>query len=569
VPVAIASLLLAGLVIVPFLPYGRTFADGVHRMGMTDWYKHLMVTTSLQSAVRLPPANPFLSTDGAAPYYYGFHLVAASVQRGANGVGSPYVTLLGLTLITAAALPVVLFVVARGLFGNGTVAAVAAAGGSLLAGFDLVVWALSAVRETRAHWPLGRGFAAVRAIVPSSHLNFWIHHNERQLNAPYMATIWAPHHVCAVLLVLVLVHVCRARAVEARWGENTGFVMPAVMLAALPAMSAYVALALVVAVVVLVVAEAWRARCGPWRTDVFRRWAVVGVPAAVLAIPVVVTLAGSEGGQLTLAVSAAGSWINGAFWSSIFGDRTLTRLLDTPALYLVQFGVVGVYGVRGIVRRVQRGTLSAAQREAATIAAVVVLLATFVRPPVGTPNNLFARPMLIVWALLACFAAADWLEPGRRSMRTAAVAVSVAGTLLAVAGATAEGALFWPTAVDTVRAAEWINTHTAAGAIVATTSPESGLGYWLWRRTVRSDRRLALLFGATTAQYDDAARRIEEASASTTADDAWRRFAALGADVVLVEGTVPSWGRAPCFHTGYDGHTLAVLVRASECAAGR
>ena len=52
-----------------------------------------------------------------------------------------------------------------------------------------------------------------------------------------------------------------------------------------------------------------------------------------------------------------------------------------------------------------------------------------------------------------------------------------------VAGATAEGALFWPPPPELVHAAEWVNDHTPATAIVATPVRESGLGYWLWGMT--------------------------------------------------------------------------------------
>ena len=127
-----------------------------------------------------------------------------------------------------------------------------------------------------------------------------------------------------------------------------------------------------------------------------------------------------------MAVSSAGSWTNGALWSSVLGDGTFTRLLDTPALYLVQYGMVGVYGLRSIVKRVRRQSLTDSQREAVTMAAAIVVLVTFVRPPVGTPNNLYARPTLVVWALLACFAAADWREPGRQLMRYASLIICVA-----------------------------------------------------------------------------------------------------------------------------------------------
>ena len=48
----IAGLIFAMLVWLPFTTYGWERVDGIHRMAMTDWYKHLMTTTALVSAAR-------------------------------------------------------------------------------------------------------------------------------------------------------------------------------------------------------------------------------------------------------------------------------------------------------------------------------------------------------------------------------------------------------------------------------------------------------------------------------------------------------------------------------------
>ena len=245
VTVWLTALTMATFVVLPFLPYGWQAPDGVHRMGMHDWYKHFMVTTALGDSA-FPPANPFLPADGHAPYYYGFHLVAAAVQRLSGDFADTHVMLLGLTVMTAAAFPVVLFALGRGLLGDARQAAVAAVGGTtLLAGFDLVVWVAHAVRDVLAAWPLDVGVAALRAAVPSSHLDFWIHHNERQFNAPYVTAIWAPQHLAGAVLALLVIHLLRPTIGRLPVSRR---LLPSVLLAVLPAISAYVALALVVGV---------------------------------------------------------------------------------------------------------------------------------------------------------------------------------------------------------------------------------------------------------------------------------------------------------------------------------
>ena len=175
----IAALVIGVLVLVPFLPYGRVTAEGVHRMAMSDWYKHLMVTTVLEGG-EFPPPNAFLADARAAPYYYGFHLVAAAIEN-VGRIGSTFWLLLAFTVLTAAAYPVVLFVVARDLFDDTRRAVTAAIGGSFLAGFDAAVWVAHAARDTLSAWPLPAGPAGLRAAVPMTSIDFWIHHNERQV----------------------------------------------------------------------------------------------------------------------------------------------------------------------------------------------------------------------------------------------------------------------------------------------------------------------------------------------------------------------------------------------------
>ena len=53
------------------------------------------------------------------------------------------------------------------------------------------------------------------------------------------------------------------------------------MLASLPAISSYVALALSTGACVLILVESWRERRPPWRVDSFVRWGYAGRLAAV------------------------------------------------------------------------------------------------------------------------------------------------------------------------------------------------------------------------------------------------------------------------------------------------
>src|SRR5262245_51448333 len=135
------------LVAIPFYPYGMERADGVHHMGLSDWYLHLMMTTTLDTTSSLPPRNPYLITHGGAYYHYGFHLLAAGIHRAAGRSIDIFPILLGLTTLTAAAYPLVLFSLARRRLGGDARKALAvAAGAALLAGFDVLVWAIDVVQ---------------------------------------------------------------------------------------------------------------------------------------------------------------------------------------------------------------------------------------------------------------------------------------------------------------------------------------------------------------------------------------------------------------------------------------
>ena len=557
----IAALVIGVLVLVPFLPYGRVSADGVHRMAMSDWYKHLMLTTVLEGGT-FPPPNPFLAAVSTAPYYYGFHLVVAAIEIAARSTATFWL-LLGFTVLTAAAYPVVLFVVARDLFSDTRRAVTAAIGGTFLAGFDIAVWLIHAVRDTASAWPLPTGLAGLRAAVPMTSIDFWIHHNERQFTGPYVTAIWAPHHLAAVLLsLLVIREMCLVGPSSRRR------LLPVIILTSIPAVSVYVAVALFVGVGVAVLTDAWIVRRPPWAVDSCRRWAQVGVPALALSLPVLFVLAASRS-PLEIGISSAGTFLNGAIFTALLGDGVVARLLDTPVLYLVEFGIVGLLGAIGIVGRKKCRTLSSPQRTLAIIAAGVIVFVTLVRPPVDGPNNLYARPMLLVWSILACFAADAWHAVPRVGWcRVVGVVLGVIGTAVTIVGVTVE-AVFWTTPPDTVAALRWINASTPRQTVVAYDPEQGRHGYWLRRPVVIDDRRLALLFGATDAEYDSVVGRLQDAYNASSPAAAASRFDQLGADVIVVGAPSPAWARQPCFITGYESPSIGVVTRNPESCVGR
>ncbi len=153
------------------------------------------------------------------------------------GTGDTYPALLVLTGVIAFSIPLVFYAFARPF--GGPRLAVLAAGAGLLAGCDILVVVVDAVRAGWALdvWPTG--FEVLRAVVPSTQLDYWVHHNERPFNPFYVATAWAPQHVAAVLLALSVLSLVGPRGFDQAIGGKRG--RSALLL---PAISAYVALAL-------------------------------------------------------------------------------------------------------------------------------------------------------------------------------------------------------------------------------------------------------------------------------------------------------------------------------------
>ncbi len=570
----LVSLVFTALTAVAFTPYGLERADGVHHMGMTDWHKHLVVASALAATETMPPRNPFLYPVPSGPYYYGFQLLGAAVHRAAGGSVDVFIILLLLTLLVAAALPLVLYVLARGLTGNNKVALVAAIGGTLLGGFDMVVMAIHSAADIVGAWPLPNGLAGFRAAVPSTQLDFWAHHNERCFNPPYVATIWAPQHMLAVLISLLLIHTLRHRDHHPD-RPAYGYLLPALMLAALPAISSYVALALAAGACSLILVDAWRERRMPWQVDSFARWGYAGLLAAALATPILYgfTRVGASG-RLTLHVSSAAGWQNGAFATALLGDHQWSRLLDTPAFYIMELGIVGLAGGAGVWLLWRHRIGNRALAEASVFIVTILVLVTLVRPPVDGPNNLFARSMLIVWALLAVFAAEVWVRYCEKQWPCwVLVAVCAIAVPYAAIGVTLEGALFWPTPSDFLDAAHSINTETPPESVVAIHPDDEtpAFGYWLRRRQVATYERVALLFGATSEDFQETQRALRRAYGSTDSATAEERFAGLGANLILVDRArstaVPIWARQPCFELQHEGERFTVYRRNAGCVA--
>jgi hypothetical protein len=515
-----------------------------------------------------------------------------------------YPALLLLTLATAAATPFVVYAAARTIAsGRGTdlgdaarVPLLAALGATFLAGFDLIPLALDTLVNLAGGAARAGGLAGLRALIPSTHLDYWIHHNERQFNAPYMTVIWAPQHMAAVLVALLAIHLVlrrRLRAERAGVGDTLapGWLLPALLLAGLPALSAYVALGLVIAVAGATLVESARRPCLLWRTHSWRQWLLPGLLAAVPALPVAALLAAGRTGGLTVHVSSAGRWSNGALLTTLFGPGWLSGTVDSIAVYVVELGAIGVLAALEARRMAAKNRLQSHQRHVLWMSLSVLVTVVFVRPPVGMPNNLYARPLVLVWCLLAPFAAMRVARVAGLVTRTggsaggerpatsrahrrhgigdarwalAAVALCLLGNGYALVGMVLEGRLFWATPVGTVEATRWIDDNAPRDAVVAIPEEDfvSGFGYFLRRPLALADERHALLFGADREQYAHVAAELRRARATADPAVAAAALRAAGGTVLLLARAAgePAWLPSSCFATPFENDQWIVVA---------
>jgi hypothetical protein len=376
--------------------------------------------------------------------------------------------------------------------------------------------------------------------------------------------MWAPHQTAAALLALIVIYLL-APSPDDPAHRRAGWLLPALLIGALVGLSSYMALGLAVGVATAGVVNAISERQVPWKTSIFHRWLVPGALGVVLTIPIVPVVTRGSSSGLLFYVSPAGTWSNGALFSWLFGAHQWTNLLDTPAVFLIDFGIIGVLSAMELWRLHRTQSFRPVQREAASIAIAILVMVTFVRPPVGIGNNLYARAPLLAWFILAAFAAASAARAPRARWVTAGVVLCALGTGYAEVGYLLEGGLFWATPNSTVDALRWVDAHTARTAVVAIRPADyqNNDGYWLERPVVVGDRRLAVLFGADPAAYDRTARAVENAFAEPNPAAAARGFDALGATVVLARREVhdPAWVSSPCFDVGYRNVDWTVVLR--------
>jgi len=384
--------------------------------------------------------------------------------------------------------------------------------------------------------------------------------------------LWVPHHIGALIAgltgVLILWH---SAAAPARRGPAMFFA--AFCLAGCLGESIYVGLvfgAALAAWTPITLVQGWK---GGWKRET-GFLVGMGVLALVLAAPQLWELAAFASAATTAATVPAGGhalalavrpFLPAAELARRSGSPNLVYAAFLPLNYFLEFGFFGLAGAWFLRRAWRRRTLGRYGLATLTMAAVSLLICTFVRSTVIRNNDLGYRGILLAQFILLLWAV-DLLDDPKAARRPLAIVLLVAG----VAGSIYEAATlrlypvlsdvialprysFLNPAADTGRrlwearaAYERLRTMLGPDAIVQQ-NPDTSPGDLPWglyadRRTVADTRFCATIMGGDprecAAVMATIAPLFQGAAKPDEVDGACR---ALGISALVLKNTDPVW----------------------------
>lgn len=340
----LAGLLLAALAVMVAVPYIQvTLRGALYPTEINDWAKHYTVVWLLEQS-GIPPRNLLYPPQREEPfvYYYFFHIVVATLRLWSGqalGMVSAFVIV---TLLAVMDLAVLLGLLVQRLFRQERAALWSLVFVTIATSFDF----LSILPQTMEIL-LAQGWT-LRAFVGLSP----VFNCQDRLVSLYSAYLWAPHHVAAGLVFLLLALLLSLLGQTRRLAA----LLP-LLLVALAGYSVYVAVPVFAALAIYALLDvAARGRSVPGRrgraiATALAGWAGVAGAFALLSLPylrdlLVVTSAESAG--LTLYIARNGrTWYTGGVALHLLGDHRITRLLDAPAHYLLHLGPALILGAAG------------------------------------------------------------------------------------------------------------------------------------------------------------------------------------------------------------------------------
>jgi len=506
---------------------------GRFRITVDDWEKHIPTVTALLIDDHLPPANPYLSTDPYLRYYYFSYILPATVSNLFDGLIRGANSLVGQTVLIAAAFPALLYFYSREIKLTSNAALMVVALFMLVSGLDFF-YMLKQYQQT-GMWP--------------GHIKIWdqLFNPPVRVRSATLSLIWTPQHslgTFACVIILRQIHQLTAIASD----RVSGLVLTtqlAVMLAALLGTSSLVWLPLVVGLGFYVLLEFFRRYVLHQKNLVWGLVIALGL-SLLLSIPFLKVTTGTQQ-TIRLLITPSPPGIEfGSVVSALLGPSTAAYIADFPFQLIPNYGIVIFTGIAGL------WLLRSTWNESAHLRLWTVLLMTGVmimlafRSEAGFVNDLALNASGPVWLIFG-IASGFWWSARSQSLlwrwKPARLMLSVP-LILGLATSVYEPYMLWTrsqyqySSDDHMEIFDWLNTHLERDEVYQTNYQ------WLWYRhdpLTFVERRTLLLDTTYARLYTDAylffstGYMVLDAYAATSAIEASRLFTSINIDYIIIQ----------------------------------
>jgi hypothetical protein len=380
-----------------------------------DWIKHIGIGNGMIADDRLPPANPFLSTEPSLRYYYFAYILPGTVTNLSDGAITVTSGLVGLAVLIAFTFPYL-------IFDYGRVVGLSMRAALFATGLIVLVSGLDFFYVLEEHTRNGLWV---------EHIDFWANHDLRRINSISNMMIWTPQHVLGLVgfvFVLWFLHGLWTEQ-DIRYAS-----LIAVVIAALAGTSSFVWFGMLVGMAGFIGIEGlrWLYKRENLRPLVMLIGAVI--LSLILSLPYLQVVGGREESAFAIEISPTVSGIKyGGIFSDLFGASTLTYILDFPFQMLVEFGLVLLIGLAGLWLIRRQWTTRIEVRLWMVLLIIFFLIVLVVRPARPDSNNYAARVAPMAWILLGILCGYWWMQFGN-FRRWQQVGWIVAGLILLLPG---------------------------------------------------------------------------------------------------------------------------------------
>lgn len=523
------GIIAAILTLIPLALHNQEVGGRYVHIMAGDWNKHIPVAAVTTYDDKLPPHNPFLSTETDLRYYYFAYVPSGTVAR-ILGL-SPTSALVGMAVLLALCFPWLVYGYGRAVNLTARGASMAAVLIVLISGLDILYVLLS--RHDTGFWP--------------EHIDFWANHDLRRINSLTNMLIWTPQHTLALAGFGLYLWLGLRR-------KGAALVGMSILVAALSGTSSFVWFGLNLGIAAVILIEGM----GPLLKREFPAqsfgWFVSLLVGNLLALPYLLVVSGRQESAFQIHISpTVTGWQYGGIFSDILGASPVTYTLDFIPQMAVEFGLVFVVGWLGW------WALRRSWRENETLRLWTVLLAVFflillaVRPDRADSNNYAARVAPMAWLILAILGGHWWQIRQRKGWQIVLIPLLILGLLstlyepfiqqaphyLTLLGFETEFQAKHPryNSVSPEQHAiyDWLNTHTKPEAIYQIGWESEPATFFVERRAGTSAGYLALLYAARPSLYFyDERRGLETGFLATDAAHAAEGFGWVGVQYVVI-----------------------------------